>query len=67
MRYLCRLITPKNGTVLDPFMGSGSTGLAAILEDFNFIGVELSEEYLEIAKNRIMLSQIFINANEKTS
>jgi site-specific DNA-methyltransferase (adenine-specific) len=67
MRYLCRLITPKNGTVLDPFMGSGSTALAAILEDFNFIGVELSEEYLEIAKNRIMLSQIFINANEKTS
>jgi site-specific DNA-methyltransferase (adenine-specific) len=48
-------------------MGSGSTGLAAILEDFNFIGVELSEEYLEIAKNRIMLSQIFINAKEKTS
>ena len=53
MRYLCRLITPKNGTVLDPFMGSGSTGKAAILEGYNFIGIELSEEYLDIARNRI--------------
>ena len=53
MRYLCRMVTPKNGTVLDPFMGSGSTGKAAILEDFNFIGIELSKEYLDIARNRI--------------
>ena len=53
MRYLCRLITPKDGTVLDPFMGSGSTGKAAILEGFSFIGVELSEEYLKIAIKRI--------------
>ena len=53
MRYLCRLITPKNGTVLDPFMGSGSTGKAAMLEEFNFIGIELMEEYLEIAEKRI--------------
>jgi site-specific DNA-methyltransferase (adenine-specific) len=67
MRYLCRLITPKDGTVLDPFMGSGSTGKAAVLEGFSFIGVELSEEYLEIAKNRIKLSLLFINANDKTS
>jgi site-specific DNA-methyltransferase (adenine-specific) len=56
MKYLIKLITPKNGTVLDPFMGSGSTGKAAILEDYNFIGIELSEEYLEIAKNRIKLA-----------
>ena len=67
MKYLIRLITPKNGTVLDPFMGSGSTGKAAILEGYNFIGIELSEEYLEIAKNRIKLSLLFINANDKTS
>ena len=67
MRYLCRLITPKNGTVLDPFMGSGSTGKAAILEGFSFIGVELSEEYLEIAKNRIKLFLLLKNANDKTS
>ena len=53
MKYLIRLITPKNGTVLDPFMGSGSTGKAAILEGYNFIGIELSEEYLDIARNRI--------------
>jgi DNA modification methylase len=53
MRYLCRLITPPNGTVLDPFTGSGSTGKAAVLEGFSFIGVEQSEEYIEIAKARI--------------
>jgi site-specific DNA-methyltransferase (adenine-specific) len=53
MRYLCRLITPPNGTVLDPFTGSGSTGKAAVLEGFSFIGVEQSEEYIAIAKARI--------------
>jgi site-specific DNA-methyltransferase (adenine-specific) len=53
MRYLCRLITPPNGIVLDPFMGSGSTGKGAILEGFDFIGMELDPEYVEIAKARI--------------
>jgi len=53
MRYLCRLITPSNGTVLDPFTGSGSTGKAAVLEGFSFIGVEQSEEYIAIAEARI--------------
>ncbi|MEX0596128.1 MAG: DNA methyltransferase [Candidatus Paceibacterota bacterium] len=53
MRYLCKLITPKDGTVLDPFMGSGSTGKACGLEDFNFIGIELDSDYFEIAKLRI--------------
>jgi site-specific DNA-methyltransferase (adenine-specific) len=53
MRYLCRLITPPNGTVLDPFTGSGSTGKAAALEGFNFVGIEQSVEYLEIALARI--------------
>lgn len=53
MRYLCRLVTPPNGTVLDPFMGSGSTGKAAKLEGFQFIGIEREAEYLEIAKARI--------------
>ena len=52
MRYLCRLVTPKNGIVLDPFMGSGSTGKAAISEGFNFIGIELCEEYFKIAEKR---------------
>lgn len=53
MMYLCRLITPVNGTVLDPFSGSGSTGKAAILEGFNFIGCELDPEYVKIANARI--------------
>jgi site-specific DNA-methyltransferase (adenine-specific) len=53
MRYLCRLVTPPGGVVLDPFMGSGSTGKAAMLEGFRFIGCELSEEYFKIADARI--------------
>jgi DNA modification methylase len=53
MRYLCRLITPPNGTILDPFTGSGSTGKAAMLEGFQFIGIEREAEYVEIAKARI--------------
>lgn len=53
MKYLCKLITPPNGIVLDPFMGSGSTGLAAINLGFDFIGIEKELEYLEIATKRI--------------
>lgn len=53
MAYLCRLVTPVGGVILDPFMGSGSTGKAAILEGFRFIGCELSPEYFEMAKRRI--------------
>lgn len=54
MKYLCRLVTPKGGIVLDPFMGSGSTGKAALQEGFKFIGIEMSKEYFEIAKNRVV-------------
>lgn len=53
MRYLCRLITPAGGTVLEPFMGSGTTGIGAIKEGFNFIGIEREKEYFEIAEARI--------------
>jgi site-specific DNA-methyltransferase (adenine-specific) len=53
MRYLCRLVTQPGGVVLDPFMGSGSTGKAAVLEGFQFIGIERDAEYLQIAKARI--------------
>jgi site-specific DNA-methyltransferase (adenine-specific) len=53
MRYLCRMVTPPGGTVLDPFTGSGSTGRGAVLEGFDFIGCELSPEYAEIARARI--------------
>lgn len=53
MRYLCRLVTPPGGTVLDPYMGSGSTGKAAVLEGFGFIGIEREAEYAVIAEARI--------------
>jgi DNA modification methylase len=53
MAYLCRLVTPNSGTVLDPFMGSGSTGKAAMYEGFKFVGIEMTDEYLPIAKARI--------------
>ena len=63
MQYLCRLITPPNGTILDPFLGSGSTGKAAMYEGFNFIGIELTDEYLPIAKARIEFA--LANLDEK--
>lgn len=53
MAYLCRLVTPAGGVVLDPFMGSGSTGKAAIREGFEFIGCEIDEQYAAIARARI--------------
>jgi DNA modification methylase len=57
MRYLCRLVTPPGGVVLDPFTGSGSTGKAAILEGFQFIGIEREAEYVAIAKARIVKAE----------
>jgi DNA modification methylase len=53
MRYLCKLVTPPNGVILDPFMGSGSTGKGAVKEGFDFIGIDQSSEYCEIARARI--------------
>jgi len=53
MRYLCRLVTPPGGTVLDPFMGSGSTGCAAIMEGFDFIGIDRESAHVRIADARI--------------
>jgi hypothetical protein len=53
MAYLCRLVTLPGGVILDPFMGSGSTGIAALQEGFSFIGIEREAEYVEIAKSRI--------------
>ena len=53
MQYLVRLVTPPNGIVLDPFMGSGSTGKACAYEGFDFIGIDQSAEYVEIARARI--------------
>ena len=57
MKYLIRLVTPKGGVVLDPFMGSGSTGKAAVLEGMEFIGIEREREYFEIAEQRIEYAQ----------
>jgi len=53
MKYLVRLVTPPKGRVLDPFMGSGSTGKACVVEDFDFVGIEQDKEYVKIAKARI--------------
>jgi site-specific DNA-methyltransferase (adenine-specific) len=57
MRYLCRLVTPPGGIVLDPFMGSGSTGKAAMLEGFGFIGIEREAPSYAIAQHRISRAQ----------
>ena len=56
MRYLCRLVTPPGGLVLDPFMGSGSTGKAAMLEGFRFMGIERDAQYHAIAERRIRMA-----------
>lgn len=53
MRWACRLVTPPGGTILDPFMGIGTTGVAAVREGFNFVGVEMSKEYHEVASARV--------------
>jgi site-specific DNA-methyltransferase (adenine-specific) len=57
MRYLCRMVTPTGGIVLDPFTGSGSTGRGAVLEGFRFIGCEMDADYIEIAKARILAAE----------
>lgn len=57
MRYLCRLVTPPGGTVLDPFMGSGSTGRGAVLEGFSFVGIEMDPGYFDIADKRIAAAE----------
>ena len=58
MRYLCRLVTPPGGVVLDPFIGSGSTGCAAVLEGFDYIGIEREVAYIEIARARIASAKV---------
>lgn len=64
MRYLCRLVTPPGGTVLDPFMGSGSTGRGAVMEGFSFIGVEMDASYYDIADARIAAVEPKVEAAE---
>lgn len=55
MQYLCRMITPPNGLIYDPFLGSGSTAIGAKLEGFNYIGSEIEIDYFEIAEKRISI------------
>jgi len=62
MRYLCRLVTPPGGVVLDPFTGSGSTGKAAVCEGFDFVGIEREAEYVEIARARIAAAVLPLEA-----
>jgi site-specific DNA-methyltransferase (adenine-specific) len=64
MQYLIRMVTPKGGVTLDPFMGSGSSGKAAIRGGFNFIGIEKEEEYINISRSRIEYES---NKNRQTS
>lgn len=65
MQYLCRMITPIGGVVLDPFMGSGSTGKAAKMEGFGFIGMELQQEYYEISKARIDAAEAVVDIDDQ--
>ena len=53
MSYLTKLITPEGGIVLDPFMGSGSTGMACAMEGFDFVGIDMDEDYVAISEARI--------------
>jgi site-specific DNA-methyltransferase (adenine-specific) len=66
LTYLCRLITPKGGVILDPYMGSGSTGISALLEGFEFIGMEMDEDYFKIAETRINNYELYKDLIKKT-
>jgi site-specific DNA-methyltransferase (adenine-specific) len=63
MQYLVRLVTPKGGVCLDPFMGSGTTGVACAKEGFDFIGIERDPQYFEIAERRIEFEQVWPEGN----
>jgi len=67
MRWLTRLVTPPDGLVLDPFMGSGSTGRGAVREGFRFLGIELSPDYLKIAEARIAAAVADVEVEAKAA
>jgi DNA modification methylase len=66
MRYLIKLVTPAGGVVLDPFTGSGSTGKAALLDGYGFVGIELNSEYLPIIEGRLKYAQTAVAEVEPT-
>ena len=65
MRYFCRMVTPPNGLIIDPFAGSGSTGVAALQEGFRFVGIEREPEYAAIAKMRLISAAPLTNPTER--
>lgn len=65
MQYFCRLVTPPGGVVLDPFCGSGSTGIGALREGFSFVGIEREEEYVNIARERLIGDAPLLNQEEQ--
>jgi DNA modification methylase len=65
MTWLVRLVTPPNGLVLDPFCGSGSTGVAALAEGFRFVGIEQDPDYVAIARARIANVAPLFNTEEE--
>jgi site-specific DNA-methyltransferase (adenine-specific) len=67
MQWLCRLVTPPGGIVLDPFTGSGTTGIAALREGFDFIGVEREPEYVELARDRIIGDAPLLNVESEVT
>ena len=67
MRYLIKMFCPKDGIVLDPFSGSGSTGIGALLENREYIGMDISEEYTEIARERLTTWEQYKDENTKNS
>jgi len=67
MRWLCRLVTPPDGMVLDPFCGSGSTGVAAVREGFSFLGMEQDEKYVALAEARLAKASITQLPNEESA
>ena len=66
MRYLVKLVTPPGGTVLDPFLGSGTTAVAAILEGFEWTGCEMTEDYWPIIEARVEWAQNELNTEKAT-
>jgi site-specific DNA-methyltransferase (adenine-specific) len=71
MRWLCRLVTPPGGVVLDPFTGSGTTGVACVLEGFGFLGCELDPAHVAIAQRRIAAAKanrfVVVNGSAQVS
>jgi DNA modification methylase len=67
MRWLCRLVTPPGGIVLDPFVGSGTTGIAALREGFSFVGIEREAEYVAIARARIIGDAPLLNTHAEAA